>query len=141
MKRFLSCGDMSRWKERQTEVNDEHRTMTVCVWGEWEDGSGGTKTGIHMPQTPRDCSTKTSFLLLNGPFSPDSPMNYVNDDCGILFFPWLAEGRKTKDRSERNSSSSCFFFSFSPAFLALPLNELSCRQCGPGFCTAAVQNG
>lgn len=43
-----------------------------------EDGFGGTKTGIDVPPPPMTTPSKL-FLLLNGPFSPVSAMNYVND--------------------------------------------------------------
>lgn len=78
-----------------------------------EDGSGGTKTGIHIPPPPATAPSKLFFffLLLNGPFSPVCPMNYVNDR-GIPFFPWPEEGRKREEekieKSERNASSSLF---------------------------------
>lgn len=104
--------------------------------GEWEDGSGGTKTGIHVPQPPLTAPAKL-FLLLNGLFSPETPMNYVND-YGIPFFPWLEDGKKKKKREEaktevREIPPPRFFL-----FLALRLSNLSCWQCGPGFCSAAM---
>jgi len=52
-------------------------------------------------------------------------MNYVND-YGIPFFRGRQKKGGRKDRSEQNASSSLFFL-----FLTLPLNNLSCWQCGP----------
>lgn len=91
-----------------------------------EDGSGGTKTGIHIPPPLHP----NFFLLLNGLFSPVSPMNYVND-YGISFFPQPEEGRKREEEKTevREMPPPHFFF----LFLTLPLNNLSCWQCGPGF--------
>lgn len=125
-----TCLDRKRGGRLMTEVNDEHGTMTVCVGSgdEWREAG---KMGLRA-QRLAYISFRPPWLLhpnfffflpLNGLFSPVCPMNYVND-YGLPFFPGPEE-----EKIEVREMPPPHFFQF----LMLPLNNLSCWQCGPGL--------
>lgn len=94
-----------------------------------EDGSGGTKTGIHIPPPPMTAPSKLFFTTQWPVFSCVS-----HELCKRLWNPFLPLARARqekggrKDRSERKMPPPHFFL-----FRMLLLNNLSCWQCGPGF--------
>lgn len=115
--------------------------LCVCVCGEhwWmersrKDGLEGTKAGIHIaaPLPATIIPSKLFSLPLNGLFFPVCSMNYVNDE-GIHFFSPVAKGRK--DWSERNASSSLFFFLPPPHAACEPLMSAVWAR---GFSSAAM---
>lgn len=129
-----TCLDRKRRGRLIPEVNDEHGTMTVC--GEWwwmgrtrEDGSKGTKTGIHLLSPPMTVPSKLFFFLpLNGLFSPVCPMNYVN----VYGIPFSRGQRKKRLKLEK-----CLLLTFFSSLRCL-WTTFHVGSVGLGFSSAAM---